>query len=194
MCHCLSFIAIPQRVASWRSYLRDIIERIIAYNGPFTELQIYNHPLNSNSDPNSRGQGRTLVLVSGQGVARPLPMMPRQYIITHRSSPMMPGQYSVKGKPLSTSSGKNSPRPPRDSGHGRPNPHICKKANFNSNGSNNGSVRNIACLFSQEGEKGTNQDAMIVLEVCKYINFPDLSPMGLIFMLFKYLDRYHCCL
>ena len=187
MCDCLSFIAIPERLASWRSYLSHIIQRIISYNGPFTDLHLY-----PNYKSNSTARLQSLIFVSGQAMARPSlltpldhnsvarhpsPVPPGQYSLIRRPPPSMPhGQYSVKPRPPpSMPPGQYSAKPPRhSSSSGRFNPRVRKMSSFHSH--SNGSIGDVACLFCQQGNKGANQDAMVVVQVCNdIIRFLSLS-------------------
>ncbi|MCO5586792.1 hypothetical protein L7F22_040734 [Adiantum nelumboides] len=174
MCQCLSFLAYPcpsisERWALWKLELQRLIARITSYNGPFTGLEVQRLSISGSVCTYSASGAKVQVtLTMGTCMSSPLSSVSATTKQEAPSSKRKPASHVQD--PVFTAAAPGTPskrakdklrkelRQLSDS-----HPSITTEVGVLKKICMNGSS-NCACLFTQQGRKGINQDAMIVCE------------------------------
>lgn len=174
MCQCLSFLAYPcpsisERWALWKHELQRLIARISSYNGPFTGLEVQHISIQGSLTTYKSPGGKVRVtLTMGtcmSSSSKAIDAATKQMALSARRKQTQHLQdRASSAPPLAAPSKRTRDKTRKDMrGVSDPLPSSTTEVNVPKKVCANGSS-NFACLFSQQGRKGINQDAMIVWE------------------------------
>lgn len=170
MCQCLSFLAYPcpsisERWALWKHELQRLIARISSYNGPFTGLEVQHVSIQGSLTTYKSPGGKVRVtLTMGtcmSSSSKAIDAATKQMVLSTRRKQAQHLQDGASSAPLAKRTRDKSRKEMRGVSSSLPSSttEVSAPKKVCANGSSN-----FACLFSQQGRKGINQDAMIVWE------------------------------